>query len=665
MSKLTINLSETVVTEPKELLSQSSINSNTQDYQNLEDSAYGMKDALLVKWRDTVENLYEEIELQKRQRREAELWCKELEVKNQSIEKRNKELSTKVLAYKEENELVKENKENIEKELSILKTSGNKHTQQISIIAQENEELKRRIEIFKEESMEKNKALQDLNLKISTYEAKTLKLENENSDLKSEIEEWQTKYDDLVYKCERLTAQAKIAETVTVSLKQAQEDYQKCLREEKEMLENKENEMKEKYNEFEAKLKKRYAMKESELKQELTRSIEEIQRTVEISSEEHNKVRNENISLKDYVKNLQEELAGSKIDIRALEDARQEIDTLTHLLEDKTSLCEKQEITLEEESLNFKNRLEEAQQVEANLRNLLSESHETIENLKQSLLNEQKLHEESAQHIIELEEKLENEQTKAKEKEIEISKISENEKELSKRLSKIRETHLQEIKNILESNDEKINQAKAKTKQKYSKEYQKRLDMEKEKNNISEKEILRLKNILETQEQKLEAVMKEKQILEDALHEFREQVTQITAHQSMHRTQSEEISNQLNSQLVSLNHELGKEKKHRLHLEQKMKQKKTEFQQLQEKIKQDSSFFKHEIARKDEELMKLKRRFEAKLREMCGEVNLKNENIRGEMLKIISEMKEDSCEEFECVLENLEDLVYSIPAYSC
>lgn len=158
MSKLSNSLNE-IINESREVLSQSSSNSHTQESPNFEDSAFGMKDVLLIKCRDTIENLYEEIELQKRQRRDAELCCKELEVKNLTLEKRTKELTTKLLSYKEELDMLVEQKENFEKESSTAKKSDNTVTSKISLLIQENEELKNGLDLFRQQLQEKNDAI--------------------------------------------------------------------------------------------------------------------------------------------------------------------------------------------------------------------------------------------------------------------------------------------------------------------------------------------------------------------------------------------------------------------------------------------------------------------------------------------------------------------------
>ena len=544
-----------------------------------DESSSFMKDALLAKCRDTIEviyikNLYLEIESQKRQRREAELTARETQTTLQNLEKRLKESNMRVIALQDENEKLSDQIEVLKKNLKVNEKN--------SIASKIRDELSDEISALKLQAIEKNSFIQDLQSSVKSLESKLAKLDHENTRYKEELEETQVKYEDLVFKCDRLSAQSKISETVTSNLKQAQEDYTRYIKEEKEFYENKEKDLREKFEQLESKLKKRYQSKEQQLKQEVKVSIEEIQRSLELNDAEHLKTRNENIQIKESIKALNEKSSELEKNLRdQIEKLEQELQSSSNLVREKANSLER------------------------------TESMQKLEKSKlDSLIAREK---DLEQAIKALEDKLRLSETRASDLKRQLdaaaSEVSALKSEIIKKNNKI-ETKDLEIKQL--ARESEIDRGKL-------------LELD------TENKKLRIRN-----ETKSKSREKQESVAEDSM--------------------MDEISN--------LKQKLSKATSLKSVAEQKYSAAKEDLLGLEEKIKQDSSFFRTEAMRKDEELARMKKKFETKLREIYAENSLVTEQLRTDLLRLHSEVRNrDLKDSGFWISKSLEDLMRKIPSY--
>jgi chromosome segregation ATPase len=592
-----------------------------------EDSGCNIKDSLAAKCRETIEviyiqNLYEEIESQKRQRREVELACKESENRVQSLEKRLKDANSKLLEYKEENEKLNDT-------IFNLKKLSKAHDKNIAY-SKLNEDLEQEILSLKHQLSEKTLTIQDLNGTIKGCTNKIERLETENNKLKEENEDYQQKNDDLIFKCERLGAQAKISETITLNLKQAQEDYQKYLKEEKETNENKEKELKEKYQQLEAKLKKRFQTKEYQLKQEVTQSIQDIQKSIEINDSEHDKTRNENILLKENIKNLNENFNNLEHSLRdQIDKLEQDLYTSKIALKEKTGQLER----LESAQKHEKSKLDNALQREKDFESYIKSHEDKAKTLELKAIEFKKTVDGLNSEIFNLKTELEKEKKKVETKEYEILRLVEREKDFLSKISKTKEEKLEEIRKISKEFEEKLQVSKNMINQEAIGEYEEKIEEYENKIQklLSENKALKLKN---DQKQKISA--RDEPRPDDSIYE----------------------------EINALKNKLSKLQKTKSSADQKILSLKEDYSSLEDKIKQDSIFFKNETIRKDEELIRLKKKFENKLREIYAEHSIVVEQLRNDLLRLNNDIRgKDPKESLNWIGKSLDEMIKRIPSY--
>ncbi|OMJ94995.1 hypothetical protein SteCoe_1688 [Stentor coeruleus] len=552
----------------------------------LDDSSDSLKDTLLAKCRETIENLYEEIESQKRQRREAELLCKENEGKLQTLEKKLKEYSCKILEYKEQNE----NLQHLNQNLNFNKTNS---------------------------------------------------AENEISKLKEQLEESQQTIDDLNFKCERLTMQSKITETLTGSLKQAQEDYQKYLKEEKYILENKEKELKDKYDLLETKMKNRYQNKELQLKQEITESIQEIQKSLEINNLEHSKIRSENLNLKETIKNLNENLTNLDHSYKEqIERLEQENCNSKSPKSDKSFISEKSNSIQKYDKIKTQSTIVREKELE----NLIKILEEKYRNSEIRYAECKKNYEDLQKENEYLNSEMQKEIGKNQDKDEEIKVLNDRERVLVEEIKGLKEQ-------IIKGNEQKNECSRINIKALLDKDYEHKVEEYKGKIGELHTENKTLRTKLEQCYMEIQRIKTSKEISSYELKESPKMYELGTKEPNV-----EEVHR--------LRMKIKKMQKHKISTEQKLINLKEDFGILEEKIKQDSLFFRNETMRKDDELNRIKKKFETKLREIYAENCLVIEQLRTDLLRLHNEIRNrDSKDSCYWISKNLEDLIKRIPSY--
>lgn len=557
----------------------------------LEDNSDAFKDILLAKCRETIEvfskqDLYGEIESQKRQRREAELLCKENEGKLQTLERKLKEYSCKILEYKEQNE-----------------------------------------------------ELQHLNQNLNFNQTNCA--ENEISKLKEQLEESQQTVGDLNFKCERLTMQSKITETLAASLRQAQEDYQNYLKEEKYMLENKEKELKEKYDHLETKLKNRYQNKELQLKQEITESIQEIQKSLEINNLEHSKIRSENLNLKETIKNLNENIINLEHSYKEqIEKLEQENYNTKSPKSDNSFVLERGDSMQKYEKIKTQNTIVREKELE-NLIKILEEKYKNSEiRYAEYKKNCEDLYGENEF----LKSEIHKEISRNQEKDEKIKSLCDREEELIEEIKELKEQ-------IMKGTEQRIECNQITLKAQFDREYEYKIEDFKGKIGELQTENKALKTKLEQYYTEIQRIRASKDVAAKELREspkMYELATKEPIAEEIHR----------------LKMKIKKMQKHKINTEQKLTLLKEDFAVLEEKIKQDSLFFRNETMRKDDEFNRIKKKFETKLREIYAENSLVIEQLRTDLLRLHNEIRNrDSKDSCYWISKNIEDLIKRIPSY--
>lgn len=501
-----------------------------------------------------------------------------------------------------------------------------------------NEELEQEIMSQKLQNSEKNQIIQELNSILKAFENKFQKVEQENFKIKEILEEYQQSNEDLTFKCERLASQSKISETITANLKQAQEDYESYLKEEKGNFENKEKELKDKYEALEKKLKKNFQTKEFQLKQEVNRSIEDIQRSIDISDIEHTKMRNENIALKESIKNINENYSVLEHSLHdQIDKLEQDLQAIKISYKEKAALLERTESVQRYE----KNKLDSMLTREKELEMLVKNCEEKGKTLENKYIEAKRQIDILNSEVNDTKSELQREISKSLSKDQEIEILTQKDKEFQSKINKLKEEKIEESDKLLKDFEDKLESNSNMLRMQLLKEIEPKVDEYKGKIHelISENKILKGK--LEQKSSEFQK-FKEKDLKENL--------------NSSQGSLSDEIS--------ILKQKLSKLSKQKSALEEKFSTVKDEYLDLEQKIKQDSVFFRNETQRKDDEFNRVKKKFETKLREIYAENSLITEQLRTDLLRLNNEIRnrdtKDSC---YWISKNIEDLMNRIPSY--
>ena len=111
-------------------------------------------------------------------------------------------------------------------------------------------------------------------------------------------------------------------------------------------------------------------------------------------------------------------------------------------------------------------------------------------------------------------------------------------------------------------------------------------------------------------------------------------------------------------ELNILKQKFAQENQNRLNFEEKFKEVQKSNEILQKRLQQDSQFFKMETSRKDTDLIKLKNFLESKLKEKDAEYAIKYEEVRIELVGILGELLSNEIS-LECC-ETLEKLILDL-----
>lgn len=516
-----------------------------------------------------------------------------------------------------------------------------KQTDKASVVNKVREELQDEISALRMQIIDKNSVVQDLTAGNKILEAKVSKLEHENFRCNEELEDVQSKLEDAMFKCDRLAAQAKITETVTANLKQAQEDYQRYIKEGKECYESKEQELKEKFEMLESRLKKRYQAKELELKQEVKESIEEIQRSLEINDSEHLKTRSENLQLKDSIRNLNEKFTENEHNLRAqIEKLELDLQNALKAIREKSNLLERSETYQKLE----KNKLENFLAREKELESQIKAFEEKCKLYESKNLDTKKIIDGLKSEISSLKGEVLKENNKVQAKDLEIREGLDREKELNMKINKLKNEKVEEGNKHNKELQDKIESTGNLIKQQVLREYEGKIEDFKAKVSEfqAENKMLKLK-IEHINGDNKKARNRERQVFD---------------------TKESCNDEALYEELNLIKSKLAKMTSLKNAAEQKLAGVKEELSAFEEKIKQDSSFFRNETMRKDEELMRMKKKFENKLREIYAENSITTEQIRTDILRLHSEVRNRDLKDSGYWLsKSLEDLMKRIPSY--
>ena len=534
----------------------------------------------------------------------------------------------------------------IETNLNLKKTTKTLEKNNASVKV--NEELEEDILSLKLQLSDKTQIIQEMNNLIKAFEAKLQKTETENARIREDLEEYQQKNEDLLFKCERLTSQAKIAETITANLKQAQDDYQRYLKEEKENFENKEKELKEKYEQLDIKLKKKYQNKEYQLKQEVNQSIDDIQKSVEFNDLEHAKTRNENISLKENIKNLNESYGALERSFKdQLEKTEQELQSTKILLNEKASLIEKLESVQKIEKTKFESSLNK----EKDLGNQLKLYEDKLKMFESKLAESKKHIDGLSTEIMNLKSELIKESHKTETKQAEIDMLNQREKDYQLKINRLKDEKLEATETLSKDFEEQMESNINIIRIQLTKEYDTKI--EEYKNKIQEI-ISENKSLKKRLEQKSSDMQRLKIQNEKIQTDYKENPKNLETNQDEY----------VGGDVYSLKQKLSKLHKQKSSIEQKLANVKDECAGLEEKLKQDSAFFRNETLRKDEELGRLKKKFETKLREIYAESSLITEQLRTDLLRLNNEIRNrDAKENCYWISKLIEEMLQRIPSY--
>ena len=298
------NLNE-ILAEAREVLAQTSQRSRGSE--DFEEVSYDKKSELFAKFKFTIEQLYEELEVQKIQRREAELWAKEQEARNFNLDKRCKELNSKYNKTKEKHQDLKESLESLENENASLKRLDAKYSQTKKMLHEEKEELKNELEKLKTELERKDEAMKEWDESVYSFEEKLGKLEEENTELRSELEEWKQKYEEIHSKYSTLESQLQVSEAVAEKLNKAQENYESYFQQHQNLATQTQSLIEEKLQALQTHLNQQYSQKQAYLQDSLTQLCESLQ----FNNQENTKIKHENETLKAQIADLEKKLQNS------------------------------------------------------------------------------------------------------------------------------------------------------------------------------------------------------------------------------------------------------------------------------------------------------------------------------------------------------------------
>ena len=442
---------------------------------------------------------------------------------------------------------------------------------------------------------------------------------------------------------------SEIAETVTSNLKQAQEDYQKYLKEEKENFESREKDLREKYELLENKLKKNYQHKEYQLKQEVNHSIEEIQRSIELNDSEHAKTRSENIALKEQIKAINENFNILEHSLRdQIEKIEQELCATKISFKEKAALLERVESIQRFE----KNKLDSALAREKDIEMQLKAQEEKCKALETKVLESKKQIDSLNSELLNAKAEYQRELSRMQTKEQEIDQFTQREKEFQGKFNRLKEEKIEETERILNDFEDKLESNSNLLRLQLSKEY----DLKIEEYKIKFQELQAENKLLKVKyDQRTSDLQRNQKIQSDKSHmELKENSKDVNS----------SYEGPLADENYVLKQKLSKLNKQKLAIDQKLSNLKDDYAELELKIKQDSSFFRNETQRKDEELNRVKKKFETKLRETYAEHSLFTEQLRTDLLRLNSEIRtRDSKDAFHWISKNIEDMMKRIPSY--
>jgi chromosome segregation ATPase len=464
----------------------------------------------------------------------------------------------------------------------------------------QNSDLLVEIEDLKSKLAEKHDIMEEWTESVKMFEKKLEQLEEENKILRIECEEWQNKFKDISHKCDRLTAQAKISDTLKADLKRAQEDYEKYLNDERKIILQKEEEMRARYVDLEQKLKETYKERENDLKKEMTETIEEIHRNMQLSSKEHIKTRNENIALKDENKTLSVELAQMKKELetskQTVENLQFEVQNLTESLRNKGNDY-KAEISKNKTSISKSNEEIEGMKIlveKANERTRRAEKR--LEDLELDLDSLSEKYNQASAGNLTLMQELDNLK--------EDYRIAlEREKSLKETLKQKEESHKEYISDLIEEHERNL--------ETHIKNQLAILEKEKMQNKL---EIDNYKQIILKNEETIRKILQERNKVETSLKDLETFVNSLKLSFKEQQIKAQESTLKSSDQISLLTLELQRERERRLQDEVSISTLQQQVSDLQSKLHQESKLFKSEAMRKDQESLKLRKRYEERMK---------------------------------------------------
>lgn len=600
---------QSIIDETSRVLAETHSRMNSDSLGASDESAFGIRDGLLVKCRNAIEviltqNLHIEIEEERRKRREIENLYREVKSNNLSQEHKLKETSKKLTVANQDLEILSAEILELKREIKHLddktKKQDIKQLSSTQSLMNQNSDLLAEIEDLKSKLAEKHDIMEEWTESVKMFEKKLEQLEEENRILRIECEEWQNKFKDMSHKCDRLTAQAKISDTLKADLKRAQEDYEKYLNDERKIILHKEEEMKARYVDLEQKLKETYKKRENDLKKEMTETIEEIHRNMQLSSKEHIKTRNENIALKDENKSLTAELAQLKKEVETykhnIENLQQEVQNLTEALRNKENDY-KAEMSKNKTSISKNNEEIEGMKIlveKANERTRRAEKR--LEDLELDLDSlSEKYNQASASNLT-----LMQELDSLKE---DYRNALEREKILKETLKQKEESHKEYISDLIEDHERNL--------ETHIKNQLAILEKEKIQNKL---EIDNYKQIILKNEETIRKILQERNKVETSLKDLETFANSLKLSFKEQQIKAQESTLKSSDQISLLTLELQRERERRLQDEVSISTLQQQVSDLQSKLHQESKLFKSEAMRKDQESLKLRKRYEERMK---------------------------------------------------
>jgi DNA repair exonuclease SbcCD ATPase subunit len=600
---------QSIIDETSRVLAETHSRMNSESLGASDESAFGIRDGLLVKCRNAIEviftqNLHIEIEEERRKRREIENLYREVKSNNLSLEHKLKETSKKLTIANQDLEILSAEILELKREMKHLddktKKQDIKQLSSTQSLMNQNSDLLVEIEDLKSKLAEKHDIMEEWTESVKMFEKKLEQLEEENKILRIECEEWQNKFKDISHKCDRLTAQAKISDTLKADLKRAQEDYEKYLNDERKIILQKEEEMIARYVDLEQKLKETYKERENDLKKEMTETIEEIHRNMQLSSKEHIKTRNENIALKDENKTLSVELAQMKKELetskQTVENLQFEVQNLTESLRNKGNDY-KAEISKNKTSISKSNEEIEGMKIlveKANERTRRAEKR--LEDLELDLDSLSEKYNQASAGNLTLMQELDNLK--------EDYRIAlEREKSLKETLKQKEESHKEYISDLIEEHERNL--------ETHIKNQLAILEKEKMQNKL---EIDNYKQIILKNEETIRKILQERNKVETSLKDLETFVNSLKLSFKEQQIKAQESTLKSSDQISLLTLELQRERERRLQDEVSISTLQQQVSDLQSKLHQESKLFKSEAMRKDQESLKLRKRYEERMK---------------------------------------------------